>query len=370
MFTDLEQSMYARQIILPELGIAGQQLLKNASVLVVGAGGLGCPVLLQLAVAGVGIIGIMDHDVVDATNLHRQTLYTWSDIGKHKAQCAVLALERHNPFINLKAIVEKLSFDNVLETISAYDVVVDGTDNFVAKYLLNDACLMAQKPLVYGAVSQFEGQVSVFGLPLTKKYAVPSLHHLIPFSENLNMVANCATGGVLGVLPAIVGGIQAMETIKIIAKIGEPLIGKVLVIDALTMRFQQFALELFPPETTTLTDYGTATICSTTNNMEISPSELQLWMNGAVSFQLMDVREDWERQICLLPSLHIPLHQLGSRFREINPAMPVVFYCHHGVRSLQAVATAEENLQGKFYSMAGGIDAWAKEIDSSMSRYY
>ena len=369
MFTDLEQSMYARQLILPEIGIAGQELLKNARVLLVGAGGLGCPVLLQLTVAGVGMVGIMDHDVVDVTNLHRQTLYTWDDIGKTKAQCAALTLQKHNPFINLKAIVEKLSFDNVLETISAYDVVVDGTDNFATKYLLNDACLMAQKPLVYGAVSQFDGQVSVFGMPLTKKYAAPSLHHFIPYSENLHMVVNCDTAGVLGVLPTMVGSVQAMEVLKIILKIGESLIGKVLVIDALTMRFQQFALETFPPETTTLKDYSSDTICSTIKNIEISPLELQSKMNDAVPFQLIDVREDWERQICLLPSLHIPLQQLGSRLSEISPAMSVVFYCHHGVRSLHAVAIANENLQGKIYSLAGGIDAWAKEINTSMSRY-
>ncbi len=371
MFTDLEQSMYARQLILPELGIAGQQLLKHARVLVVGAGGLGCPVLLQLATAGVGTIGIIDYDVVETTNLHRQTLYTWADIGKPKAACAAAALEKHNPFSKYISIVSKLSFDNVLVHVSNYDVVVDGTDNFVTKYLLNDACLIAQKPMVYGAVSQFEGQVSVFGVSCTANFAIPSLHHFIPFSDKLNVVANCATAGVLGVLPALVGSIQAMETIKIITKIGQPLAGKVLVIDALTVRFQKFTLELFPLENTptTLTDYQTTDSCASQQEVDIDVIEVQSWIKNNVPFQWIDVREDWEREICQLPGSHLPLHQLSGRLGEINHTIPVVFYCHHGVRSLQAVAIAKTHLAGNFYSLTGGIDAWALAVNLTMPRY-
>lgn len=371
MLTEVEKSMYARQMILPELGSSGQEKLKHAHVLVIGAGGLGCPALMYLAVAGVGHIGIMDFDTVEETNLHRQTLYTWDHLGLHKATTAATELRKHNPFIVCTPIVEKFTVHNALQIIANYDVVVDGTDTFTTKYLINDACLILNKPLVYGAVSQFEGQISVFGLPQKNRLTIPSLHHYIPFSKDLNSLTNCAVAGVLGVLPGIVGSLQAAEVIKIITGIGEILAGKILIIDVLNLRFQQFVLQDFqiPSPLKTLVDYDKIRVEQSDENYEISTKSVKQWMDDGTPFQFIDVREDWERNLCSLESMHIPLNDLPERIQEINIRIPIVFYCHNGIRSRNALAIAQQLLQMNGYSMTGGIEDWSLKIDPAITRY-
>lgn len=373
MLTDAEKSRYARQIQLPQLGIEGQQLLKKAKVLVVGAGGLGCPVLQYLTAAGIGHIGIMDADTVDITNLHRQVLYQMQYIGHSKAASAAKHLSLLNPLVTFTVIEERITRLNALEIVHQYDIIVDGTDNFVAKYVLNDACLILEKPLVYGSVSQFEGQVSIFGTIDPQQLVIPSLHHLIPFSAELSAIPNCATEGVIGALPAIVGSIQALEVIKIITKIGEPLLAKVLVIDALTMNFQTFLLDT--TQTTVLTppiaNYEKLMKSNMHTALEITAFQVKSWLDSNVLFQLVDVRHDWETEMCALAGLHIPLAQLAERIIELNPALPTVFYCHHGMRSITAVRLAVDyfDKEATCYSMKGGIEAWAVDIDQSISRY-
>lgn len=373
MLTDAEKSRYARQIQLPQLGIEGQQLLKKAKVLVVGAGGLGCPVLQYLTAAGIGHIGIIDADTVDITNLHRQVLYQMQDVGLSKAATAAKHLSLLNPWVLFTVIEQKLTHLNALEIVRQYDIIVDGTDNFAAKYVLNDACIILEKPLVYGSVSQFEGQVSVFGKIDPQQLVIPSLHHLIPFSVELNAIPNCATAGVIGALPGIVGSIQALEVIKIITKIGEPLVGKVLVIDALTMEFQTFQLDTRQTYLLTepIADYEKLMKSNLPTATEITAFQVKSWLDSGVQFQLVDVRHNWESEICSLGGFHIPLAQLQDRIKELNPALPTVFYCHHGIRSFSAVRLVEEyfNNEANCYSMQGGIETWALEIDQSISRY-
>lgn len=371
MLSDAEKSMYTRQMIMPELGSTGQGKLKQANVLVIGAGGLGCPALMYLALAGVGHIGIMDFDTVDETNLHRQILYSRDHIGLPKANTAAAELQKHNPFIVCTPIDEKLTINNALQIIAKYDVVVDGTDSFPTKYLINDACLLLKKPLVYGAVAQFEGQISVFGIPHKNPLAIPSLHHFIPFSKNLKTLNSCAIAGVLGVLPGIVGSLQAAEVIKIITGIGEILSGKVLMVDLLTLRFQQFVLQDFMLSSSpnTLIDYDQISNEISEVDSEISTRSVKQWIEDGTPFQLIDVREDWERNLCSLKSMHIPLNILAQRIHEINNKIPKVFYCHHGIRSRAAMTIAQELGFVNCFSMTGGIEDWSLKIDPAIIRY-
>ncbi|MEM3906415.1 MAG: molybdopterin-synthase adenylyltransferase MoeB, partial [Nitrososphaerota archaeon] len=353
----------------------GQRKLKSAKVLVVGVGGLGSAASLYLAAAGVGTIGLIDHDVVEETNLQRQVIYTTDDVGRKKIEAAKERLSRLNPYIEIETYGETISSANALDIISKYDLVIDATDNFPARYLLNDACVILGKPLIYGSIFRFDGQVSVF-----YPRRGPCYRCLYPEPPSPHLVPSCAEGGVLGVLPGIVGTIQANEAIKLIIGIGEPLIGRLLMIDALVPSFRELRIERDRncpvcgenPSIRELIDYEE--FCGLSRGeareeLEVSPEELkQMLERGEV--QLIDVREPFEWEICHIEGAKlIPLGQLPSRIHELDPAKTIVVYCHSGYRSAQAVKLLRELGLRKTYNLAGGIDAYAERVDPSLTRY-
>jgi len=371
----VEIRRYGRQIIIPDVGLIGQRKLKSAKVLVVGVGGLGSAASLYLAAAGVGTIGLIDHDVVEETNLQRQVIYTTDDVGRKKIEAAKERLSRLNPYIEIETYGETISSANALDIISKYDLVIDATDNFPARYLLNDACVILGKPLIYGSIFRFDGQVSVF-----YPRRGPCYRCLYPEPPSPHLVPSCAEGGVLGVLPGIVGTIQANEAIKLIIGIGEPLIGRLLMIDALVPSFRELRIERDRncpvcgenPSIRELIDYEE--FCGLSRGeareeLEVSPEELkQMLERGEV--QLIDVREPFEWEICHIEGAKlIPLGQLPSRIHELDPAKTIVVYCHSGYRSAQAVKLLRELGLRKTYNLAGGIDAYAERVDPSLTRY-
>lgn len=361
---------YQRQIILNEFGEAGQEKLFHAKVLVIGTGGLGCPVLQYLTAAGVGTLGIVDDDTVALTNLHRQPLYTVLDIGQSKAERAAHVLQQLNPEINITPYHQRLTVDNALEIIRSFDIVVDGTDNFSTRYLINDACVLLKKPLVYGAISQFEGQLTIFH-PQPNKENTSGVNYrdLFPNPPKEDEVLNCAEAGVLGVLPGIIGTMMANETIKLITGIGEPLINRLLTYNALNN--QVYELELAARESTQILIPASETLfkqmdyewlcASSPSLMEIDPEAFdELWRKNSID--IIDVREPHE-----LPAIHefdhlkIPLQQLGKSIPDLNSDTIVVF-CQSGNRSKQA-ATLLSGIFGtnkKIYSLKGGIVNWKK----------
>lgn len=363
---------YQRHLTLPGFGEAAQLKLKAAKVLVVGAGGLGCPVLQYLAAAGVGRIGIIDDDVVNASNLQRQILYTEADVGLSKAVTAVARLEAMNPHIDCVAYSVRLGVENALELISQYDVVVDGSDNFPTRYLVNDACVLANKPLVYGALYTFQGQASVFN------YAGgPTYRCLFPEPPNPKDAPNCSEIGVVGVLPGLIGVIQATEVVKVLTGVGATLSGKLLMWDALTMRQNVVSFERVPEqakvESLQLIEYT----CGVSEPMEaglveVSPLDLQADVSD---FQLLDVREDWERAICALPGAHVPLGEIlacSADFAAIGlePDKATYVYCKGGIRSLKAAeALVADYGFSDVRSVKGGILAWAAQVDPSLKTY-
>ncbi len=373
-----EMRRYGRHLIMPEFGLDGQQKLKNSSVLIIGAGGLGSPSSLYLAAAGVGRIGLVDHDRVDYTNLQRQILYTTSDVGRPKIQAAAERLRAENPDIEIRTHQEVLNSKNALETLRDYDVILDGTDNFPTRYLVNDACVLLGKPNIYGSIFRFEGQASVF-------YAKegPCYRCIYPQPPPPNLVPSCAEGGVLGVLPGIIGLIQATETVKIILGKGEPLIGRLLYFDALKMSFREFKIQKNKscpvcgenPTVRELIDYeGFCGITPERTRMEeelqVTPEEVKRRLGKGDSLLLLDVREPVEYAICKLPdSKLIPLGQIPDRVRELDSAQDIILYCHHGVRSLQAAQFMREAGFKRVWSMKGGIEAWSERIDASVPRY-
>ena len=320
---------YSRQTILPEVGEQGQQKLKNASVLMIGAGGLGCPVLLYLAAAGVGRIGIVDVDKVDITNLHRQVLYTMEDEGKMKAEVAARKLIALNPEINIDVYPLWLSKENVLDIFSSYDIIVDGSDNFATRYLVNDACVMLNKPLVFGSIFKFEGQVSVFNYKNG-----PTYRCLFPEAPAAGEVPNCSEIGVIGVLPGIIGSLQANEVIKIILEKGDVLSGTLLMYDALSNVFQQLKVTRNPNSSviTTVGDYEE--VCLTTP--DIDKKTFDQWKAKGVVFQLIDVREPNEYALKNIGGELIPLNTLQSHVDRIRMDIPVVIHCQMGGRSKKA----------------------------------
>lgn len=367
---------YGRQIIIPDVGLIGQKRLKAARVLIVGVGGLGSVASLYLAAAGVGTIGLIDHDVVEETNLQRQIIYTTEDVGKMKIVAARDRLSRLNPNVEIETYGEAISSSNALEIIQNYDVVIDATDNFPARYLLNDACVILDRPLIYGSIFRFDGQVSVF---YPKKG--PCYRCLYPEPPAPNLVPSCAEGGVLGVLPGIVGTIQASEAIKLIMGIGEPLIGRLLMIDALSLSFRELRIERDRncpvcgenPTIRELIDYeefcGLRRGGEVEEEFEITPEELKEKLEKE-EVQLIDVREPFEWEICHIEGAKlIPLSQLPSRIHELDPTKPIVVYCHSGYRSAQAVKLLRELGLRRSYNLAGGIDAYAERVDPSMPRY-
>ena len=367
---------YGRQIIIPDVGLIGQKRLKAARVLIVGVGGLGSVASLYLAAAGVGTIGLIDHDVVEETNLQRQIIYTTDDVGKRKIDAARDRLSRLNPNVEIETYGEAISSSNALEIIQNYDVVIDATDNFPARYLLNDACVILDRPLIYGSIFRFDGQVSVF---YPKKG--PCYRCLYPEPPAPNLVPSCAEGGVLGVLPGIVGTIQASEAIKLIMGIGEPLIGRLLMVDALSLSFRELRIERDRncpvcgenPTIRELIDYeefcGLRRGGEVEGEFEITPEELKEKLEKE-EIQLIDVREPFEWEIChIVGAKLIPLSQLPSRIHELDPTKPIVVYCHSGYRSAQAVKLLRELGLRRSYNLAGGIDAYAERVDPSMPRY-
>jgi adenylyltransferase/sulfurtransferase len=370
---------YSRHLIMPEVGMDGQIKLKKARVLMIGAGGLGAPLGLYLAAAGVGHLGIVDFDVVDFTNLQRQVTFSTSDVGRTKLDATKDRLAGLNPMIDIATYETRLTSANALELFRGYDFVVDGTDNFPTRYLVNDACVLTGKRNVYGSIFRFEGQVSIFGAP-----DGPCYRCLYPEPPPPGLVPSCAEGGVLGVLPGIVGALQAIETIKLILGAGDPLVGRLLLFDALAMRFRELKLKKNPdcplcgthPTITKLIDYeefcgirGEEAPAPTTQMPEITPRELKQRLDRGDDLFVLDVREPHEYQICNLNGYLLPLGDLPRRVHELDSSREIVAHCRSGKRSADAVDFLRKAGFRKIWNLKGGILAWADEVDPSMPKY-
>jgi len=377
--TNDEILRYSRHLIMPEVGMEGQQKLKAAKVLCIGAGGLGSPLALYLAAAGVGTLGIVDFDVVDFTNLQRQIIHSTADVGRPKLESAAEKLKAINPLIHLRTFNTRLSSENALDLFREFDIVADGTDNFPTRYLVNDACVLTGKPNVYGSIFRFEGQASVFA---TKEG--PCYRCLYPEPPPPGLVPSCAEGGVLGILPGLVGVMQATEAIKLILGIGDPLIGRLLLIDALGMKFRELKLRKNPDcpacgrnrTITRLIDYnefcgirGEETPVSTTGIPTIQVEELKRRLDAGDNLFVLDVREPHEYQICNINGYLIPLGDLPKRVSELDSSREIVAHCRSGVRSGKAVEFLQQTGFKKVHNLAGGILAWADRIDPKMPKY-
>ncbi len=388
-FSKEELARYSRHIIIPEFNIEGQRKLKEAKVLCIGSGGLGSPLLLYLAAAGVGTLGIVDFDVVDDSNLQRQVLFTVDDVGKSKAETAKKRLLALNPHITINVYDTKLTSENALEIFKDYDVIADGTDNFPTRYLVNDACVLLGKPNIYASIFRFEGQVSVFNYKDESGEFGPNYRDLFPEPPPAELVPNCAEGGVIGVLPGIMGSLQANEVIKVVTKVGEPLSGKLFLFDAAT--FQTRTLKVYKNKTNPLTgenptqtgliDYvqfctvqlpGAKKASELREVKEISVQDLEQWNNLGHEYQLIDVRESYEYDIVNLDGELIPLGKVAEKenVAKIVTDKKVVIHCRTGKRSADAIRELE-NLFGfdNLYNLKGGVVAWAKEIDQSLPTY-
>jgi len=375
-----EVMRYSRHLIMPEVGMNGQLKLKQAKVLCIGTGGLGAPLGLYLAAAGVGRIGLVDFDSVDLTNLQRQILFGTDDIGRPKIEAATDRLRNLNPDIQIDRFETRLTSENALEILQNYDIVVDGTDNFPTRYLVNDACVILGKPNVYGSIFRFEGQITIFGAP-----GGPCYRCLYPEPPPAGLVPSCAEGGVLGVLPGIVGAIQAAETLKLIIGKGEPLIGRLLLFDALAMRFRELKLRKNPecpacgehPTITKLIDYAEfcgvrgeeAASAAQTTVPEIAPRELKSRLDRGDDLFILDVREPHEYQICNLGGHLIPLGELSRRVNELDSSREIVAHCRSGKRSAEAVEFLRSAGFRKVLNLKGGILAWSDEVDPSTPKY-
>jgi len=360
--TPEEIARYERHLTLAGFGREAQERLKSASVLVVGAGGLGCPALLYLAAAGVGRIVILDDDRVDVSNLQRQVLFRTEDAGQPKAEVAARRLAELNPLIRLEARCERLTRANAIERVSDVDVVVDGSDNFPTRYLLNDACVLAGRPFVYGAIQGFEGQVSVFNLG-----EGPTYRCLFPEPPEPGTVPNCAEAGVLGVLPGVIGTVQATEAIKVLTGIGEPLSGRLWLWDALTQRSRLLALTAQPGsrDLTDLPPEGYGETCDLPDDEEWDVAEVRAWLEREPDVQLIDVREDWERaRGAIQPSIHVPLRLLEGpaatpQLASLDAGKTTVVYCAVGVRSRRGAELLRERHGFKrAVNLRGGLRAW------------
>ena len=367
---------YSRQLALPEVGLAGQQRIKAARVLLVGAGGLGSPAAMYLAAAGVGTLGLVDFDVVDVSNLQRQIIHRTGDVGRPKLESAAARLRDVNPFVAIEQFATRLDSANAMEIIRGFDVVVDGSDNFPTRYLVNDACVLAGKPYVYGSVYRFEGQASIFGAPNGPCYRClfrePPPAHLVP---------SCSEGGVVGVLPGIIGSIQALEAIKLILGKGETLIGRLALFDALRLGFRELKLRRDPectvcgehPSVRQLIDYEAFCGVGATDvnqTMEITVGELARRLESVPDVQLVDVREPYEWEICRIDrAVLLPLGELPTRMRELDAGREIVTLCHVGIRSLVALEVLRAAGFPNVRSLKGGIDAWARQVEPTMAVY-
>ena len=371
---------YSRHLILPDVGITGQEKLKAARVLLIGAGGLGSPAALYLAAVGVGTLGLVDFDNVDVTNLQRQILHGTKDVGRPKLQSARERIADVNPHVRLETYETALTSKNALDILSGYDIVVDGTDNFATRYLVNDACVLLGKPNVYGSIFRFEGQASVFALPDGPCYRCP-----FPEPPPPGLVPSCAEGGVLGVLPGLVGTIQATEAIKLIVGVGEPLAGRLLLIDTLGMQFRTVNIRKDPicpacgtREIQALIDYeqfcgvraADAEPRAVAGFVEMSPRELEGRLSRGEQLQLIDVREQFEWDIARIPGARlVPLATLPDVVETLDRDREVVVYCKGGSRSRAAATHLADAGFARVANLTGGILRWREEVDPALSRY-
>jgi molybdopterin/thiamine biosynthesis adenylyltransferase/rhodanese-related sulfurtransferase len=372
---------YSRHLIVPEVGMEGQLKLKAAKVLLVGTGGLGAPLGLYLAAAGIGRIGLVDFDVVDFTNLQRQVIHFTKDVGRHKIDSAAEKMQAINPNVEIVKHEVALSSENAMEILKDYDLVVDGTDNFPTRYLVNDACVLLGKPNVYGSIFRFEGQATVFGYE-----GGPCYRCLYPEPPPPGLVPSCAEGGVLGILPGTIGLIQATETVKLILGIGEPLVGRLLLYDALGMRFRELKLRKNPEcpicgdrrTITKLIDYHQ--FCGVPQQPpkqetqvaedEIEVTEVKQKLDRGDNFVLIDVREPHEYQICNIPAAQLmPLGEVGKRLGELDPEADIVIHCKSGMRSARACGILRAAGFKHVRNMKGGILAWSDQVDRSVPKY-
>ncbi len=374
-----EIKRYSRHLIMPEVGMEGQKKLKKASVLCVGAGGLGSPLAFYLTAAGVGRIGIVDFDVVDFSNLQRQILHNTDDVGRPKLDSAAEKLRALNPNVNVELHETRLTSENALQIFEKYDIIVDGTDNFPTRYLVNDACVLTGKPNVYGSIFRFEGQASIFATS-----EGPCYRCLYPEPPPPGLVPSCAEGGVLGILPGLVGLVQATETIKLILEKGNSLVGRLLLFDALGMKFRELKLKKDPEcpvcgENATikaLIDYeefcgiGPEVEESPTGIDEVTPKELKEELDQGQDPYILDVRNPVEYEISRIEGSHlIPLDQLLNRLHELDSARDIVAHCRSGARSAKAIEMLQEAGFRKLRNLKGGVLAWADEVDPTMPKY-
>lgn len=380
-----ELQRYHRQLILPGIGEAGQDRLAAARVLLVGAGGLGSPAALYLAAAGVGHLGIIDADVVDVSNLHRQVLHGTRDIGRPKVTSAEETLRDLNPHVTVAAIHARLSSANAIDLLRSYDVIVDGSDNFPTRYLVNDACVLLGKPCVHASISRFDGQASVFAAA-----DGPCYRCIFPDPPAPGVIPTCAEGGVFGALPGILGSIQATETIKLLTGVGDSLVGRLLVVDALRMRFRTIEIARNPAcpacgthAITELIDYdafcgysaggsgtGTLTGHDDAGEGEITPRRLQARLNAGDAITVLDVRETYEWAIARLPDARlVPLGSLPRAVHSLDKTVEIVVYCHHGMRSAAAMAWLQDQGFPRVLNLIGGIDRWSLDVDPTVRRY-
>lgn len=384
-----ELRRYSRQLALPSFGIEGQSRLASSRILVVGAGGLGSPAALYLAAAGVGTLGVVEFDVVDESNLHRQLLYSTADIGRRKVDVAVERIAATNPHVNVEPFDARLTSANALSILEGFDVIVDGSDNFPTRYLVNDAAVILGTPTVYGSIHRFEGQLSVFGASNG-----PCYRCLFRDPPPAGAIPNCAEAGVLGVLPGIIGTLQATEAIKLVTGIGDPLVGRLLLFDALAMSFRTIALRRDPDcpscgtsPTGVLVDYDV--LCGVTPGAKagddshqvanaegeteigsITPLELARRIARGDDFDLIDVREEYEWQIARIPGARlIPLGQLSQHATSFDPEREVVIYCKSGVRSLQAARQLASSGVRSRANLTGGIVRWREDVDPTLPPY-
>jgi len=368
---------YSRHLILPHVGESGQRRLKRSRVLVVGAGGLGSPAALYLAAAGIGTIGLVDSDVVDVTNLQRQVLHGTSTLGQSKLASAEARLRDLNPHVVVQTFPARLTSENALDIFRGFDLVLDGSDNFPTRYLVNDAAFLSGIPDLYGAIFQFEGQVSVFAAP-----GGPCYRCLYADPPPAGLVPGCAEAGVFGALPGVIGSMQAMEAIKLLLGIGEPLVGRLLLFDGLRMRTRELTLQRDPacplcgdaPSVRALIDYdafcGVLPPPADSAELEVVPGALKQELESGRPVVLLDVREVPEWELVRLPGARLaPLSRLPGMARELDPSSDIVAYCHHGMRSLQAATFLRSVGMHRVRSLRGGIDAWARDIDREMIRY-
>jgi sulfur-carrier protein adenylyltransferase/sulfurtransferase len=377
--TPQEVRRYSRHLIIPDVGMAGQKRMKNAKVLVVGAGGLGSPALMYLAAAGIGTLGIVDFDVVEESNLQRQVIHGQSDVGRSKAESARDSVKEINPLVNVQLHEERLDSSNAMRIFADYDLIVDGTDNFATRYLVNDACVLLGKPYVWGSIYRFDGQASVFW-----SEHGPCYRCLYPEPPPPGMVPSCAEGGVLGVLCASIGSIQVNEAIKVIAGIGEPIVGRLMIYDALEMTYRSVKVRKDPecplcgknPTITELIDYeafcGTVSEAATeaTLGSTITATELAAMQQRGDDFLLVDVREPAEWDIVRIPGATlIPKGDLPSRLADLPQNKPIVAYCKSGVRSAEALALLKNAGFADAKHVQGGVTAWTTQVDKEQPLY-